>query len=155
MRRVIEAKRIAAVIRALAVAIAAVGVLGGAACGGSTAELSPALQARFASEGIIRSADDADFRYTRNPGGGSQRWEVRRASIVLTDSTLFIHKNDKVGLEVTSRTRKDVSVERSGDRVRIRSGRGRSEEIWSFLPPSDAQGWAVDIRKLMKRASGG
>ncbi|HMA19680.1 MAG TPA: hypothetical protein VKO87_02690, partial [Gemmatimonadaceae bacterium] len=49
---------------------------------------------------------------------------------------------------VTPRTQKAVEVERTGDRIRIRSGSGRSEEIWSFEPESDAPGWTADIRAV-------
>jgi hypothetical protein len=117
--------------------------------------LSAAQEQRFQAEGIRRKADDIVFRFTRDPGGRSERREDRRASIVVTDSSLLIHKNDKVGLELTPRTRRDVSVERSGGRIRIRSGRGRSEEVWSFQPESDAEGWVKDIRAILKRTKAG
>ena len=90
------------------------------------------------------------FRFTRDPGGRNERWEDRRASIVVTDSSLLIHKNEKVGLTITPRTRRDVAVQRSGGRIRVRSGRGRSEEIWSFEPESDVEGWTRDIRAVMQ-----
>jgi hypothetical protein len=34
--------------------------------------------------------------------------------------------------------------------VRIRSGTGRREEIWSFMPPSDPDGWTADIRAVIR-----
>jgi hypothetical protein len=40
-------------------------------------------------------------------------------------ATILIHKNAKIGLEVTPRTQCEVAVERDGRRVRIRAGQGR------------------------------
>ena len=130
------------------IAFAAFAALVLSACSGTTARLSPEQEKLFAAEGVVRKADDVVFRYTRDPGRRSERWENRRASIVVTHSSLLIHKNEKVGLWVTPRTQKAVEVERTGDRIRIRSGSGRSEEIWSFEPESDAPGWAADIRAV-------
>jgi len=126
------------------------------ACGDarSTAELPAQLEARVASEGVVRRAADLTFRYTEAPGRRSARWEDRRASIVVTPTTILIHKNAKVGLEITPRTRRDVAIEREGGRVRIRSGRGRSEELWSFMQPDgDAAGWTRDMRVVTRKAT--
>ena len=127
----------------------------GGACDRGTAELTQEQQARFQSEGIVRKADDLEFRYTRDPGGRDERREDRRASIVVTKSSILVHKNEKLGLEITPRTRREVSVERSGDRIRLRSGRGRSEEIWSFVPPDDPAGWTSDLRSVTGASEGG
>ena len=135
--------------------MAAVLLAATSACDRSTSRLSQAEQQRFQSEGIRRKADDVVFRYTKDPGGRSERWEDRRASIIVTDSSVFIHKNEKVGLEVTPRTRRDVAVQRSGGRIRIRTGSGRSEEVWSFEPDADAEGWVKDIRATLKSSKGG
>ena len=124
------------------------------ACGeaGSTADLPAELEARVASEGVVRRAADLTFRYTEAPGRRRTRWEDRRASIVVTATTILIHKNAKVGLEVTPRTRRDVAVEREGGRVRLRAGRGQSEELWSFVPPDgDAAGWTRDLRAVTRQ----
>jgi hypothetical protein len=121
-----------------------------ASCDRSTSRLSAEQERRFQSEGIRRKEDDIVFRFTRDPGGRSERWEDRRASIIVTDSSVLIHKNEKIGLEITPRTRRDVTVQRSGGRIRIRSGKGRSEEIWSFEPQTDAEGWATDIRATIR-----
>lgn len=127
-----------------------------AACGDqSTSQLASDLEQRFAEEGITRRGADLNFRFTRGAGGRSERWENRRASIVVTRSSVFIHKNEKIGLEITPRTQKAVGVERSGSRVRIRSGSGRSEEIWSFEAPDDAPGWTTDIRAVTRQSKGG
>lgn len=120
-----------------------------AACDTSTSRLTKEEESRFTSEGIVRRADDQVFRYTKDPGGRSERWENRKASIIVTRSSLLIHKNAKVGLEITGRSQRDLAVQRSGDRIRIRAGRGRSEEVWSFVPPDDAEGWTKDIRALI------
>ena len=126
-----------------------------ASCDRSTSRLAAEDERRIQGEGISRRADDLVFRYTLDPGGRSERREDRRASIIVTQSSLLIHKNEKVGVEITPRTRKQVSVERSGSRIRIRSGKGRSEEIWSFEPPDDAEGWTADIRKVIKAPKAG
>jgi hypothetical protein len=126
------------------------------ACGDlqSTAELPAQLEARVTSEGVVRRAADLTFRYTEAPGRRRTRWEDRRASIVVTPTTILIHKNAKIGLEITPRTRRDVAVEREGSRVRLRAGRGRSEELWSFVPPDgDAAGWTRDLRAVTRQTT--
>jgi len=125
------------------------------ACDTSTSKLTQEEEQRFAAEGILRRADDQNFRYTRDPGGRTERWENRKASIIVTKSSLLIHKNAKVGLEITPRSQRELSVSRSGTRVRIYSGRGRSEEVWSFDPPDDADGWTKDIRALIQSTKSG
>jgi hypothetical protein len=121
-----------------------------AGCGDlHTGTLTDAQSAHFQKEGMLRRADDLDFRYTSDPRGRTERWENRRASIVVTGSRVLIHKNAKVGLEITPSARRELSVERSADRIRIHSGRGKSEEVWSFIPPSDAPGWTTDIRNII------
>jgi len=120
---------------------------------GTTATLPPALEARVTQEGVVRRAPDLTFRYTEAPGRRSARWENRRASIVVTPQTILIHKNAKIGLEITPRTQRDVSVERDGGRVRLRAGSGRSEVLWSFEPPDgDAAGWARDLRAVVRQS---
>ncbi|MGI9043520.1 MAG: hypothetical protein ACR2GK_05285 [Gemmatimonadaceae bacterium] len=117
----------------------------------ATSTLPPALEQRFEAEGIARRAADQTFRFTSDPGGRSERREDRRASIIVTKSSVYIHKNDKAGLELTPRMRRASSVSRSGDRVLIRSGSGASEVIWSFVPPEDAPGWTTDIRAVIRQ----
>ncbi len=119
----------------------------------TTATLTHGLEQRFAAEGIVRRAPDQLFRFTSDPGGRDERREDRRASIIVTKSSVYIHKNDKVGLEITPRTRRDVAVSRSGERVRIRGGSGRAEQLWSFEPPGDAAGWTTDIRAVLRQAT--
>jgi hypothetical protein len=118
----------------------------------TTATLPPALEAQMTQEGVVRRDADIVFRYTEAPGRRSARWEDRRASIVVTPRTILIHKNAKIGLEITSRTRRDVAVERDGRRVRLRAGSGRSEVLWSFEPSDgDAAGWTKDLRAVVQQ----
>jgi hypothetical protein len=121
-----------------------------AGCHESTSALSREREAQFAAEGIRRRADDLMFRFTRDPGGYREFREDRPASIIVTDSGVLIHKNEKIGLEITPRSRRYYGVERERERVRIRSGTGRREEIWSFIPPSDPDGWTADIRAVIR-----
>jgi hypothetical protein len=123
-------------------------------CGAESTTTLPAnMEARVAREGVVRRAADVTFRYTEAPGRRSTRWEDRRASIVVTPTTILIHKNAKIGLEVTPRTWREVAIERGGRRVRIRAGQGRSEVLWSFEPPDgDVVGWSRDLRAATTRA---
>lgn len=121
-----------------------------AGCRESTSALPRHREEQLAAESIRRRAADLIFRFTRDPGGYQEFREDRPASIVVTDSSVLIHKNEKVGLEITPRSRRFYGVERERDRVRIRSGVGRREEIWSFIPPSDPDGWTADIRAVIR-----
>jgi hypothetical protein len=121
-----------------------------ATCTADTARLSPELERRFADEGIVRRADNVVFRYTHDAGTRSAGWEDRLASIVVTRRTVYVHKNQKVGLEITPDARRAFDVARAGDRVRIGAGSGRAREIWSFVPPDDAPGWTTDIRTVIR-----
>jgi hypothetical protein len=119
-------------------------------CHRTTATLPPELASRFEAESIVRRADDQLFRYTyysRSTRGN--RWEERDASIVVTRSSIFVHKNGKVGLDLTTATRKATEVRREGDRVIVSAGSGQSRVSWSFRPPEDAEGWATDMRAVL------
>ena len=124
--------------------------VGLAGCRERSGALTPAQRERFAAEGIRHQAEDLVFRYTDHPGRRDARWEDRLASIVVTGTTVLVHKNEKVGVEITPRTRRYAAVERSGNRVRIRVGQGRSEELWSFVPPDDPSGWVDDMRAVIR-----
>ena len=126
--------------------------LASAACSQKTGALTPAQQQRLESEGILRRADDLIFRYTHDAGRRDAGWEDRKASIIVTKQSVIIHKNEKLGLEITARTRRFLQVRRDGDRVRISAGGGKSAESWSFIPPDDAAGWADDIRAVVNAA---
>lgn len=133
--------------RELALGLGFVAVLGCRPA--TTATLSADIRARLASEGIVRQADDLTFRYTVGAGRSNAAWEDRRASIVVTHSSVLIHKNAKVGVD--ARTGDGAfTVERAGNRIRIRTGKGRAGEVWSFEPPADASGWAGDIRAAIR-----
>ena len=128
-------------------ALTVLALVGG--CTRTTARLTPELEARFQQEGISRRADDLVFRYTLNRGSG---WEDRDASIIVTHRTVYIHKNEKVGVEITPESAGSFEVHRDHDRVIIRVGGGKSADSWSFRPPEDAEGWTEDIRAVIKQA---
>jgi hypothetical protein len=121
-----------------------------AGCSEKTGALTAAQEQRLQAEGLVRRADDLIFRYTHDTGRRDAGWEDRKASILVTRQSVIIHKNEKLGLEITPRTRRFVQVRREGDRVRISAGGGKSAESWSFVPPGDASGWAEDIRAVVK-----
>jgi hypothetical protein len=122
-----------------------------AGCNRTTGRLTPDQEQRLQAEGVLRRADDLMFRYTHGAGTRNAGWEDRRASIIVTKQRVIIHKNEKLGLELTPRTRRFVQVRRDGDRVRISAGGGQSAESWSFVPPDDAAGWAEDIRSVTRQ----
>lgn len=122
------------------------------ACSGDTSRLAPELQARFATEGQLHRADNIWFRYTHDAGTRSAGWEDRRGSIIVTRQTVLIHKNEKIGIEITPASRRAYDVTREGNRVRIGAGSGKSREVWSFAPPDDAEGWVRDIRAVIRLA---
>lgn len=126
-----------------------------AACSGDTSRLAPEQQARFATEGQLHRADNIWFRYTHDAGTRSAGWEDRRGSIIVTRQTVLIHKNEKVGIEITPASRRFYEVTRDGNRVRIGAGSGKSREVWSFAPPDDPEGWVRDIRAVIRLARGG
>ena len=130
--------------------IGALAGIGG--CQQTTGQLTAAQQERLQSEGVVRRADDLMFRYTHDAGRREAGWEDRRASIIVTRQSVIIHKNEKLGLEITRRTKRFVQVRRDGSRVRISAGGGASAESWSFVPPDDPPGWAADIRAVLRQA---
>lgn len=134
--------------------LAALCVAAALACApADTSQLSPALQERFAEEGTLRRADNVTFRWTIGAGTRRAEWEDRSASIIVTRRSVYLHKNEKVGVEITPRSRREYKVEKDGERVRIRAGTGRTEELWSFVPPDgDAAGWTTDIRAVIRLA---
>jgi hypothetical protein len=115
---------------AVAVALA----LGLVACAVDTARLTPVLERRFTVEGAVRRADVVS-RHAHDAGTRSAGWEERLASIVVARRTAYIHKNQKVGLEITPDARRVYDVALDGDRVRIGAGGGKSRAVRSFVPP--------------------
>ncbi|MGH7537123.1 MAG: hypothetical protein ACREMF_00690 [Gemmatimonadales bacterium] len=134
--------------RALAATLAL--ALGYPACSEDTSRLSLEQERRFGAETVLRRADNVWFRYTHDPGTRSAGWEDRLGSILVTRQTVLIHKNDKVGIEITRSSRPLYDVSRAGARVRIGAGSGRLREVWSFEPPDDATGWTEDIRAVIR-----
>ncbi len=97
-----------------------------------------------------RRAANVWFRYTHDAGTRSAGWEDRLGSIVVTNQTLLVHKNQKIGIEITPTSRRFYEVSRDGARVRIGAGSGKSRVVWSFEPPDDPAGWTEDIRALIR-----
>ena len=137
--------------------------LAGVQCAQDTSRLTPAQEARFQEEGIVRRADNVVFHYTHDyasraygyrRGETRENREDRRASILVTHRSVLIHKNEKVGIAITPRSRR-YDVSRREGRVLIHAGTGRTGEVWSFEPPDgDAEGWTRDIRAVIRGGSG-
>ena len=117
-----------------------------------TGRLSPELQARFDKEKIAHRADDLTFRRTRPAGQRDSGWDEKRASIVVTSESLFLHVNGKPLVEITPRSTGFYEVHRDHDRIALHAGSGKSALSWSFRPPEDADGWTKDIRAVINGA---
>lgn len=124
------------------------------ACRPETGRLTAEQEQRLHAEGVRHRADNVRFRYTYGRRGGSG-WEDRLASIIVTDRTVLIHKNEKVALEITPRSRRFAEVHQDGRRIRISAGQDQSAESWSFEPSDNAESWAQDIRSVIRLSSGG
>jgi hypothetical protein len=133
--------------------LALIAVVSLAACGGKTGQLTAEQEQRINAEGLLHRADDMTFRYTHDAGRYESGWENRKASILVTRQSVIIHKNEKLGIEITPRSRRFYDVHRDGNRVRINAGTGRSVETWSFTPPDDSDAWTKDIRAVIKLGS--
>jgi hypothetical protein len=81
-------------------------------------------------------------------------WENVYASIVVTRSRVLIHDGDRVLLEITPRSTGAYDVARDHDRLSLHAGRGGSARSWSFRPADDADGWAEDIRAVIRSTAG-
>lgn len=117
-----------------------------------TGKLSPELQARLEKEGIAHRADDLTFRRTRPAGQRDSGWDEKRASIIVTRESVFLHVNGKPFLEITPRSTGFYEVHRDHDRIALHAGSGKSALSWSFRPPDDADNWTKDIRAVIKNA---
>ena len=115
-----------------------------------TGKLSSDLNARFEKEGIVRRAEDLTFRRTIAAGQRDSRWEDKRASIVVTKESVFLHVNGKALVEITPRSTGFYEIHRDHERLSLRAGSGKSAANWSFRPADDAEGWAQDIRAVIK-----
>ncbi len=126
-------------------------------CKKSTGELSPALLTRFGGEGIVHRADDIEFRRTNVGEGSAATWEEKRASIVVTKQSVFLHINGKPLVEITPRSTGLYEVHRDHDRIALHAGSGKSATSWSFRPPTTAaessEAWTDDIRAVIKLAT--
>ena len=125
-----------------------------AACHRTTGTLSDELQQRFEREGIVRRAVDLPFRQTHDVGTRDAGWEEVTASIVVTKESVVIHRSDTFRLEITPRSIRFYEVSRDHDRLSLHAGDGKSAVLWSFRPPDDADGWAEDIRAVIKGTAG-
>ena len=121
-------------------------------CSPDTSTLSAAWQQRFATEGIVRRADNVVVRHTREAGWQST-YKDRLSSVVVTKGTILIHQGERVLLEITPRTRRDITITRQGGRIRIRAVGERVAEVFSFEPKEDGAGWAEDLRAVAKLGS--
>lgn len=117
-----------------------------------TGKLSPELQARFDKEGIAQRADDLTFRRTRPAGQRDSGWDEKRASIVVTRESVFLHVNGKPLVEITPRSTGFYEVHRDYDRISLHAGSGKSALSWSFRPRNDTDAWTKDIRAVIKNA---
>ncbi len=117
-----------------------------------TGKLSPELKARFDKEGIVRQAEDLTFRRTIAAGRPDSSWEEKRASIIVTHESVFLHVNGRALLEITPRSTGFYEIRRDHDRLSLRAGGGKSPASWSFRPPDDAEGWTSDIRAVIRKA---
>jgi hypothetical protein len=117
-----------------------------------TDRLSPELQARFEKEVIAHRADDLTFRRTRVAGQRDSGWDDKRASIIVTRESVFLHVNGKPFVEITPRSTGYYEVQRDHDRIVLHAGSGKSALSWSFRPPADADAWTKDIRAVIKNA---
>lgn len=131
-------------------ACAAVALLAGGCQ--KTGALAPALHDRFDKEGIVRRADDLTFRRTIAAGQRDSTWDEKRASIIVTKESVFLHVNGKPLVEITPRSTGFYDIHRDHDRLSLRAGGGKSAVSWSFRPPDEAEGWAADIRAVIKKA---
>ena len=131
--------------------VAALGLV--VACHRGTGTLSDEQQRRFEAEGVVRRAVDVDFRRTRGDEN-RRKWEDGYASIVVTHASVVIHSNDRILFEITPRSTGRYRVERSHDRVAIHGGTGNSAVSWSFRPADDSEGWAHDVRAVIRGSAG-
>lgn len=123
-----------------------------AGCQKKTGELSPELQARFDKEGIAHRADDLTFRRTRVGDQRDAGWDEKKASVIVTRESVFLHVNGKPLVEITPRSTGFYEVHRDHDRISLHAGSGKSALSWSFRPPDDANAWTLDIRAVIKNA---
>lgn len=125
-----------------------------AACQRTTGTLGDEQQRRFDAEHVVRRAIDLPMRRTHGAGTRDAGWEESVASIVVTEQSVVIHQRDYFWLEITPRSTGSYDVARDHDRLSLHAGSGKSATSWSFRPPDDAEGWADDIRKVIRGTAG-
>jgi hypothetical protein len=125
-------------------------VLACSGCARDTSALPDARAAQLDREGIVRRADNLMFRRTRHPSPGRTTWSKKRASLVVTRQTVLLHVNGKPLVEITPRSTGSYEIHRDHDRLQLRAGTSASETSWSFRPGDDADGWARDIRAVIR-----
>ena len=123
-------------------------------CSRTTGNLAPSLLSELESEGIVHRQDDVWVRYTHGMGTYRGGWEEHRVSIVVTGARILIHRNERVILEITPRSTGRYAVRRTGDRLSLRAGEGRSARSWSFHPAVDPEAWAKDMRAVIQKTEG-
>lgn len=119
-------------------------------CARDTSALPDELAARLDHEGVVRRADNLRFRRTRHPGGPRTTWADKRASLIVTRQTVLVHVNGKPLVEITPRSTGAYDIHRDHDRLQLRAGTGAAETSWSFRPGPDPDGWARDIRAVIR-----
>jgi len=124
------------------------------ACSGGPVRLTPELQQRFDTEGIVRRADKVFFRYSHDLGTPRSGWEEWPATLIVTHRTIFIHDGVRIRLEITPRSTGEYRVRREGGRVSVRAGSGRSGRSWAFHPPDDPERWVKDLRAVIEASAG-
>src|SRR4029077_20767760 len=120
-RRIIEGRSLHAMKNVYLTSRLAVGVaiaLFSISCE-KTGKLSPVLQARFDKEGITHRMDDITFRRTRPAGYRDSGWDEKRASIIVTSESVFIHVNSKPLIEITPRSTGYYEVHRDHERIAL------------------------------------
>ena len=117
-----------------------------------TGKLSSELSTRFEKEGIVRQAEDLKFRRTKAAGQRDSGWDEKKASIVVTRESVFLHINGKALVEITPRSTGYYEIHRDADRLSLHAGSGKSATSWSFRPGEDADGWTKDIRAVIKNS---
>jgi hypothetical protein len=141
-----------ALLSIVALSIVALTLLAG--CHRTTGTLSEEQERRFEAEHVVRRAVDVLVRHTHDAGTRDAGWEEDDASIVVTQQSVVIHRNDRFRLEITPRSTGVYEVARDHDRLSLRTGSGKSAASWSFRPPEDAAGWADDMRAVIRGTAG-
>lgn len=118
-----------------------------------TSRLDAGQEARLAAQGIVLRADNLVFHHSQDVGRRDARQRDRRASIVVSTRTVLIHGSGYVDLLIEPTSRRWLEVHRDRERVRINAGTGGNTEVWSFVPPGDAEEWTRAIRAVIRASA--